>query len=97
VSLKSFPLARSCGISGGLFCVSYIIWSNTNKAKCDFQIDHMVDDSDDQKPINNSKQKTNAKEDFDYGRLWFFLKPDTIYLIVAVTVRLDFTNHSNIS
>ncbi len=81
-SIRSLPLIKSSLIISG----GYIIWSNTRRAKCDFQVDDIVLDSNDQNYV--SIKKSNSDQNI-YPKLWFFLKPDTLYLIVAITVSLN--------
>lgn len=68
------------------FCVGYFLWSRCKTLRCDSQ--HIHDDvsQETQESVYENVQKICLNEKFDFNKVWDLLKPDALYLIVAVSV-----------
>ena len=80
------PKVRSVvAISGSLITISCIVW-HRNRAKCDLIADPN-EESIGENPDFESVAKTIRSENFDFAKLWLFVRPDSLYLLIAITVR----------
>ncbi|XP_054153069.1 mitochondrial potassium channel ATP-binding subunit-like [Oppia nitens] len=76
-------------IGGAIVNVSYFVYHKT-RVKCDLSSsDDQIDDS-----LNQVKQelqialKCNETQSFDFKRIWHYLRPESLYLMVAIASAL---------
>ena len=81
------PVFRSIAVIGGGVITVSVIWQR-NRAKCDLNDDSIVNTNIIEDVDLKTITKTIKEESFDFKRLWSFLKPDSLYLLIAISVRI---------
>lgn len=88
--IKPF-VKHSVAITSGTLCASYLFWFRCNTSKCDSKIPDDNDESETKSEIDkiyeSVKEARLVREEINWKKLWHFLKPDTLYLVIAVAVR----------
>lgn len=77
-------------ITSGALCAGYLFWFKCNTSKCDSKIpndDESETKSEIDKIYESVKEARLVREEINWKKLWHFLKPDTLYLVIAVAVR----------
>lgn len=79
------PRIKSIAVIGGGIITVSLVW-RTNRAKCDLSEDSVTDTLEERTEDLKAITESLREERFDFKRLWSFVKPDVIYLLIAVSV-----------
>ena len=91
LSVDSYLQMNSIGITRylypfGIVTIS-VVWRR-NRAKCDLNEETIADSLEERRDDLKALTNTLKEEKFDFKKLWSFLRPDSLYLLVAISVRI---------